>query len=92
MKPEKDLYIINKEGEIEKKERVRKKKRTVKKEGIFGIQNLDIGFYLLTPILAGVFFGLYLDRKLYTKPIFTISLILLGAVASLYNLFKLTKK
>ena len=54
-------------------------------------QYLNIGFYLAAPLLIGVFLGVKLDDWLNLKPFFTISLIVLGAIASFYNLFRLTK-
>ena len=53
---------------------------------------INIGYYLVIPILFGTIFGIYLDSKFGTQPRFTLSLILLGAVLSIYNLFSLAKK
>lgn len=52
---------------------------------------LNIGFYLITPLIFGVFFGLYLDSKFAVKPFFTLSGIGLGIVCTFYNLWKLTR-
>ncbi len=57
-----------------------------------GLQTMNIGFYIVTPILIGVFLGLTIDRMINTKPGFTIFFICLGTIASFYNLFRLTKK
>ena len=55
------------------------------------LQNVNIGFYIVTPILIGVFLGLTVDKILNTKPGYTIFFICLGTIASFYNLFRLTK-
>ncbi len=55
-------------------------------------KSLNIGYYLLTPLLAGVFLGLALDSWFNTKGVFVIILILLGTVGSFYNLYKLTQE
>lgn len=52
----------------------------------------NLGFYLVIPLLVGVFGGILLDNWFQTKPIFTITLILFGSTASFYNLIRLTKK
>lgn len=56
------------------------------------INTLNIGVYLITPILLGVFIGYNLDIYLKSKPVFIILFILLGTFSSFYNLFKLTKE
>lgn len=72
-----------------KKERLRKK-NTLQTEQ-FNFRYLNIGYYILTPILLGVFLGLGLDYWLNTKPLFISIFIFLGTVASFYNLIKLLK-
>lgn len=52
---------------------------------------LNLGFYLITPLVVGVFLGLYLDNKFRTKPAFTLLFILLGLISTFYNLFKILK-
>lgn len=44
----------------------------------------NIGYYLLTPLLIGVFLGLYLNKVVIG--------ILLGFVATIYNLFHIIKE
>lgn len=51
----------------------------------------NLGFYLITPVLVGVFLGLYLDSRLKTKPSFVLAGIILGTLALFYNLFKIYK-
>jgi F0F1-type ATP synthase assembly protein I len=70
----------------------REKNIKTKKQSYFQLANfLNIGYYLVAPLLIGVFLGALIDRSLKTK-YGTIIFILLGFLASLYNLFSLTKK
>ncbi len=71
------------------------KNKTDKKNknlNFLNINSLNIGAYLITPILLGVFIGYNLDIYLKSKPIFILIFILLGTYSSFYNLFKLTKE
>ncbi|MDP3974560.1 MAG: AtpZ/AtpI family protein [bacterium] len=69
------------------------KKMTTKiNKSLLSINSLNIGAYLITPILLGVFIGYNLDIYLNSKPIFILFFILLGTYSSFYNLFKLTKE
>lgn len=63
-----------------------------KNVNFLSINSLNIGAYLITPILLGVFIGYNLDIYLNSKPIFILFFILLGTFSSFYNLFKLTKE
>ncbi|MGB4966196.1 MAG: AtpZ/AtpI family protein [Microgenomates group bacterium] len=55
-------------------------------------KSLNIGYYMLTPLLGGVFLGLLLDKYFKTKGIFVILFIVLGTISSFYNLYKLVKE
>ena len=48
----------------------------------------NIGYYLLTPLLIGVFLGLYLDGRFSTHYLTVIG-ILIGGIGSIYNLIRL---
>jgi len=50
----------------------------------------NIGYYLVTPLLFGVFLGLYTERLTGKKVAFFVFLIL-GVLGTFYNLFKLIK-
>lgn len=52
---------------------------------------VGIGFYLITPLLLGLFVGLWLDNYLNSKPVYTIIGICLGAILTFFNLIKSTK-
>ncbi len=53
---------------------------------------LNIGFYLLVPILLGVFLGYNMDIWFNSKPFFLVLFLILGTISSFYNLWKLTKE
>ena len=53
---------------------------------------LDLGFYLVIPLLAGLAIGIVLDGKLGTKPFCIISGLLLGSVGSFFNLIKIVRQ
>ncbi|MFH1827507.1 MAG: AtpZ/AtpI family protein [bacterium] len=54
--------------------------------------SLNIGVYLITPLLLGVFLGYNIDKYLNKKPLFTMIFIIIGTLSSFYNLVKLTKE
>ena len=65
------------------------KRKIGQKERPLDFSYLNIGYYLVTPIVAGVFLGLGLDYWLKTKPFFVVFFLFLGTVGSFYNIFKL---
>lgn len=52
----------------------------------------SLGFILLVPQLAGVFFGLFLDTKFGTKPILTIAFLTIGLVIGILAMARRVKK
>ncbi len=65
-----------------------KKKESIEEE----LSYLNVGIFILVPILVGLGVGYYLDNLFKTKPLFIILLLLLGIVSSFYNLWRLIKK
>lgn len=51
-----------------------------------------LGYYLVTPLLIGVFLGLVVDHFLQTQPICILIGIFLGVGVTFYNLINLTKR
>ena len=47
---------------------------------------------LIAAVIVGVLLGLFLDKLLDTKPIFLISLIILGFLAGLLNIYRLISR
>ncbi len=93
-KPKK-VFEINKDFDIDKFQSVarvpQKLKKKPKMDNFALAKYSDIGYYLVTPLLAGLFLGLYVSHV--TKiGIFVLGGIALGAGVTFYNLFRLTKK
>lgn len=61
------------------------------KKKLLNLNYLNVGYYLVIPLLLGVFLGLVLDNWFKTKPIFVGIGIVIGTTACFYNLYKLLK-
>lgn len=84
MKSEKKIFEIDLTGSLKPVERISKKPKIKESKSVV----MEVGFYLITPLLAGVFLGILVDRVFSTKPLLTIFGLLLGVIATFYNLFK----
>lgn len=51
----------------------------------------SLGYYIIVPIIAGLFGGLWLDGVLSTKPVFILTFLVIGTTAAFYNLYKIIK-
>lgn len=91
-KRKKTFYTIRKGLEIEKdqEEKERSPQPPQKRQRLDELY-LNVGFYLVTPLILGVFLGLYIDTKFHTKPVFTLIGVFLGVVSTFYNLWKILK-
>ena len=87
MKSEKKIFEIDLTGGLKPVERISKKPKIEKSKSVV----IEVGFYLVTPLLAGVFLGILADRVFLTKPLLTMSGLLFGVIATFYNLFKFLK-
>src|SRR3989344_2566549 len=84
----KKLYKIDKDlkiKEVGEKDNFNKKIRTVD-DKILVARSINLGYYLIIPLLFGLFFGYWLDNLFSSKPIFLLIFFSLGVVASFYNL------
>lgn len=86
-----NYFEIDKRGNLKKTTGFLNKKQKIKKDLFSEYADINVGYRLVTPILVGVIIGLALDNRLHSKPVFTVFFIFLGAISSLYNLFKLIK-
>ena len=68
------------------------KKEVIKEEKFRLTDVLDLGVYLVVPLLAGLGIGIVLDNKLGAKPICVISGLLLGSLGSFFNLIKIVRQ
>lgn len=84
----KRIFRTDSAGNLEVTEIVEKSKREDRYEAF---RYLGLGYYILVPLLIALIAGVGADRLLGTKPVFSLIGILLGSVATFYNLFKLTR-
>lgn len=61
------------------------------KEKPLNLNYLNVGYYLVIPLLLGVFLGFALDSWFKAKPLFVSLGIIIGTIACFYNLLKLLK-
>lgn len=52
----------------------------------------QVGLNILIPILLGIYAGRYLDKKFNKDMIFTMVLLIIGAMSGFMNLFKLVDR
>lgn len=53
------------------------------------LQLVGVGWYIALSIVVGLFFGLWLDQKLDSVPVFTILGVLIGVVLAFYGIYKM---
>jgi F0F1-type ATP synthase assembly protein I len=83
---------IDQSGNLKSTENKDFKKKNTKNDYLLIVKSLNIGYYIIIPILIGVFLGLQIDKNIHTKPIGVLVGITLGTIASFYNLFKMIEK
>ncbi len=49
----------------------------------------QLGISAITPMILGVLLGNFLDKKLGTKGVFSIILLIIGAASGMYSIFKI---
>ena len=67
------------------------KKKIIKSDNFLLAKNLNLGYYLVTPMIFGVFLGLFFDNLLKTGKIFFIIFFSIGIIGTFYNLYKIYK-
>jgi len=53
---------------------------------------LNIGYYLIIPIIFFLMLGVWLDKVFKSKPFFILIFLFFGFLSSFYNLYRLTKE
>jgi len=90
-KPKSHVYSrMNEDGDIEKV--LTEKPRKSERELNLPPEYLNLGLYLVVPLIIAVAVGIYLDNKFGTKGTFTLIGIGFGTISIFYNLYKLYKK
>ncbi len=88
----KTFYKIGPDLRVEKISQELEKKSKDSSNKILLAKSLNIGYYLITPILLGVFLGFWLDKVFSRKPFFILLFFSLGIIGSFYNLWKIVKE
>lgn len=86
------FFTVSRNFNIKEVKKEEKQKKIPRKLDFSFVNFLNIGYYLITPLLAGVFFGLLTDNFFRTKPVFITIFIFLGAVGTFYNLGKIVRE
>jgi len=84
-------HSVKKDFSLHVEKRTRTTKNTTQQDTLVLAKYSNIGYYLLTPLLLGVFIGLGLDTYFRSKPLFTLIGISLGFISAAYSLYKLVK-
>lgn len=80
-------FKIDKEGSIVKHIKLEREF----KKGSDDLSTINLGYYLITPLLIGVFLGLMIGEKFHMKEKGAFIGIILGLVGTIYNLIKIVK-
>ncbi|MDO8609965.1 MAG: AtpZ/AtpI family protein [bacterium] len=81
-------FEINSKGDLVSNSN---RKRKIYKSSKLDANMFNIGYYLSTPLIIGVFFGLIADNYFLSKPKGVLIGIVLGTISSFYNLYRLIK-
>jgi len=87
LKMKKSYYQIDRHFELIKKSE-NKSNKELKKNNLKVANYLNIGYYLLTPIIIGIFIGKVIDNWLKTN-FFLFLMLILGVIGTFYNLYKI---
>jgi F0F1-type ATP synthase assembly protein I len=69
----------------------KKSKEKISENDFLLAKSINMGYYLIVPILVGVFIGVALDKYFKTESRFAALFLFLGVLSTFYNLFKLVK-
>jgi len=83
----KSLFVIDKLGRIVTSKKVI---RNLDKRRI-DLSMISIGYYLVTPLIIGVFLGLAIGERFHAKEKGALIGIMVGLVGTIYNLIKIVK-
>jgi F0F1-type ATP synthase assembly protein I len=86
-----NFFEIDKQGNLKKAQQNFVEKQKAEKDFYSQYLNVNVGYSLVTPILAGVIIGIALDNKFHKKPVFTVFFIFFGMISSIYNLYRIIK-
>jgi len=89
-------YLIDKNFDLKPVDKIEKKPKNDFQKSFF-LKNplekyLNIGYYLLIPIIIFLASGIFFDKFFRTKPFGVVFFLFLGVLSSFYNLYRLTKE
>lgn len=84
-----NFFEIDRLGKVKKSIRGKNKIKRIDYNWL--TQTTNLGFYIVIPLFAGLFLGIYVDKMLKTNPISTLIGLCLGLFASFYNLTKIIR-
>ena len=88
----KSEFVFTKQLILGDQDETGKSKKDRQGDNLLIAKYINVGYYLVAPLLMGVFFGFTIDNYFKTNGVVTLVGILLGTVATFYNLLKLTKE
>ncbi len=86
----KELFVIGEGFKVERK--TVSKKKALKKKGLFALEYVNLGWYIIIPILLFLTLGILISRVLKLGKWVVVLFIFLGVGSSFYNIFKIWKK
>lgn len=84
-------HKVGKDFSLKAEKREKKPAMSSKNDTLLLAKYSSIGYYLVTPLLLGVFLGLWVDKLFHSKPLFTLVGIGFGFISAAYSLYKLIK-
>lgn len=84
-------YKIGRDLNIHTKENTSKQKQKSHSNFVLA-KYAGLGYYLVTPLVIGVFLGFGLDSYFGSKPFFILFFIIIGFISAIYNMYRLIKE
>ncbi len=84
-------YKIGRDLEIHTKEKSHSLKQRHNSNFVLA-KYAGLGYYLVTPLVIGVFLGFGLDSYFGSKPFFILFFIIIGFISAIYNMYRLIKE
>jgi len=76
--------------QVDQPEKLKVQKRSVDDKYLIA-RTVNIGYYLIIPLLFGLVTGFWLDQVFSSKPFFLLMFFSFGIISSFYNLWKTVK-
>ncbi len=83
-----DIYVVNEDFDVVKR-KLKWEKGKVGKDDLIALDYMNIGWYIIIPILFFLGIGLLVRKYVVKTDIVVIMFVFVGVVSSFYNVFKL---